>query len=204
VSRTAAVILAGGAARRFGSDKASILLAGRSLLDRVVDVVAPLVDEVVVVGPRGPAGCRVVLEEVRFEGPLSGLARGLAAITAPHAVVLGCDHPLLVPALLSYLLGRRREADAIVPIGPFGAEPLVAVYARSAGEVAARLVHMGERRVIALLDAVTAVCVPEEEWRSFDPDGRSFLDVDYPEDLAAAERIAATPPAEDGTAERSG
>ena len=156
---------------------------GRTLLEGTVDAVAPLVDELLVVGPWAPPGYRHDLEPVRYEGPLSGLAHGLARVGTRHALVLGCDHPLLVRPLLGRLLARRREADAVVPVGPHGPEWLVAVYATALAEKAVALLEDGERRLQALLDAVDVLWIGEDEWKADDPDGRSFLDVDWPEDM---------------------
>ncbi|HRC61654.1 MAG TPA: NTP transferase domain-containing protein, partial [Dehalococcoidia bacterium] len=58
--RTAAIVLAGGRSRRMGRDKAALVLRGRSLLQRALDAVGAVVDEIVVVGAPGRA-----LPEVR-------------------------------------------------------------------------------------------------------------------------------------------
>lgn len=183
MGRTGAVVLAGGRSSRYGSDKATAQVAGRPLLRHVLDAASPLVDEVLVVGPWAPAGYRRTIEPTRFEGPLAGLAWGLEQIPVNHALVLGCDHPALVPALLGLLLVRRCGHDAVACRGPHGPEPLVAVYETALAARAADLVETGERRLVALLDACDVAWVDEDEWRSVDPDGRSFLDVDWPEDL---------------------
>ncbi|MBX7159696.1 MAG: molybdenum cofactor guanylyltransferase [Acidimicrobiia bacterium] len=188
-----AVVLAGGRSRRFGTDKATARVGGVSLLSRVLDVAAPLVDEVVVVGPWAPPGYARTLEPVRHEGPLAGLAWGLAAVGTGHALVLGCDHPLLDTGLLGHLLARRHEADAVVTRGPNGPEPLVGVYDTALAAVAEELTDSGERRLAALLDRCTVAWVEPEIWSTFDPEGRSFLDVDWPEDI---DRIEALLPAE--------
>lgn len=185
-----AVVLAGGRSRRFGTDKATARVGGSPLLCRVLDVAAPLVDEVLVVGPWAPPGFARTLEPVRYEGPLAGLAWGLGAIGTGHALALGCDHPLLVPGLLGHLLARRREADAVVTRGPNGPEPLVGVYDTGLASVASELTDSGERRLGALLEHCSVAWVGEEHWRGFDPEGRSFLDVDWPEDVDRIEALA--------------
>lgn len=189
MSSVGAVVLAGGRSRRFGTDKATAEVAGRSLLLRVLDVAAPLVDEVLVVGPWAPPGFARTLEPIRHEGPLAGLAWGLAAVGTAHALVLGCDHPLLDPGVLGHLLAHRHEAAAVVARGPNGPEPLVAAYDATVARVASELTEAGERRLSALLDHCTVAWVEEDAWGAFDPEGRSFLDVDWPDDVASIEAL---------------
>jgi len=191
VGRVGAVVLAGGRSSRFGTDKAAATVAGRSLLLCVLEAASPLVDDVVVVGPWAPPGYRRTLEPTRYEGPLAGMAWGLESVGTQHALVLGCDHPLLVPELLGMLLVRRSDHDAVVCRGPHGPEPLVGVYDTTLAVTANRLVDMGERRLVSLLTQCDTVWVEEREWRAQDPDGRSFLDVDWPEDLARIEDVLA-------------
>ena len=189
----AAVILAGGASSRFGSDKTRALLDGRTLLDRVVDTVAPLVDELVVVGPWAPAGARHVLEPDRFQGPLAALAFGLDNVTTADpesaCLVLGGDHPLVQPGLLVELVERLDAAtpdgvQAVVPVSADRPQPLVACYRPSVAASADRVLASGQRSLRALLDVIRVDWMTEPQWRALDPQGLSFMDVDSPADLA--------------------
>jgi len=181
--RTAAIVLAGGGSTRFGSDKTRARLGGSTLLERVLDTAAPLVDDLVVVGPWAPPGRDRVLEAERLQGPLRGLVEGLRHVEAEHALVLGADHPFLQPALLGALLERRGEGDAVVPVGPEGPEPLVACYRTGVLGRAEQLLADGRRSMRALLGEVRTRWLGEAEWRPADPEGRSFLDVDRSSDL---------------------
>ncbi|RPF27095.1 molybdenum cofactor guanylyltransferase [Georgenia muralis] len=123
-----AVVLAGGTGRRLGgASKPGVELAGRRLLDHVLDAVAGA-RRVVVVAPDDvavPPGVVRTLEDPPLGGPAAGLAAGLAALTdgaAPWTAVLACDAPRAGTAL-----GRLRAAAAAVPTdapgrpGPDGA-----------------------------------------------------------------------------------
>jgi molybdopterin-guanine dinucleotide biosynthesis protein A len=127
-----AIVLAGGASSRFGSDKLAASLDGRPLLHHALTAVAEVAGRIVVVvapdalAPSIPASLasRVVVayDAAAFGGPLAGLAAGLAAIDTPVrdeapriaggaggdwpagiAVVVGGDMPSLVPAVLRLL-----------------------------------------------------------------------------------------------------
>ncbi|MBQ0903672.1 molybdenum cofactor guanylyltransferase [Micromonospora sp. U21] len=104
----AAVVLAGGAARRMGGvDKPALPVGGRSMRDRVlaaVDDAAPRV----LVGPAGavPPGVRVTREDPPGGGPVAAAAAGLALLDPATDLValLAADLPLLSRAAIGELL----------------------------------------------------------------------------------------------------
>jgi molybdopterin-guanine dinucleotide biosynthesis protein A len=99
----AAVILAGGAARRLGGvDKPMLTVHGQPMLHRVLDAVPDAADRIVVGPPslRVPAGARRVREEPPGGGPVAATAAGLAGIVAPTVALLAADLPFLGPAAI--------------------------------------------------------------------------------------------------------
>lgn len=99
-------IIAGGAARRFGADKAAVLLHGTALIDHVGQSLLPQTDELIVVG-RDWQGLKSIADRPRSdEGPLGGLCAALhyASVQGYDAVLCaGCD-TLPVPADLRSIL----------------------------------------------------------------------------------------------------
>ncbi|MBU4335159.1 MAG: NTP transferase domain-containing protein [Actinobacteria bacterium] len=113
------LVLAGGRARRLGGvSKADVVVAGRALLDRVLDG-ADAARSVVVVGPADLLrdGITVVQENPPFGGPVAGIEAGFAALGAAGevpVVLLACDVPRAahaVPLLLAALV-ENPAADA--------------------------------------------------------------------------------------------
>ncbi|MFN8584358.1 MAG: molybdenum cofactor guanylyltransferase [Dehalococcoidia bacterium] len=199
--RTAAIVLAGGRSRRMGRDKAALVLRGRSLLQRALDAVGAVVDEIVVVGAPGRAlpevrsarTLRRVDDPVEGEGPLAGLLAGLASTEAERCVVVGCDQPALAPALLRLLLDGLDGARSVAPLVEGRAQPLVSAVRREIrGELEAAFAG-GERALRALTQVDGAALLDEATWRTADPDARSFVGVNTPEDLARAEAMLAAP-----------
>ncbi len=193
-----AIVLAGGRSSRFGSDKTRATFAGSPVLQRVLDRVEVLrvegrVDDVTVVGEWAPEGVRHELEPVRDLGPLGGLGHALGSGRSEVVLVLAGDHPLLSAALLRLLVDRAvatPDADAVVPVGPDGPEPLVACYRRSIRSVVRRRLEGDRRSVRGLLDELSVEWIEPDEWSLVDPEGTSFLDVDTPDDLTRLERTA--------------
>ncbi|MCH6161356.1 DUF6457 domain-containing protein [Streptomyces marispadix] len=114
-----AVVLAGGGARRLGgTDKPSLTVGARTLLDRVLSVCADA-STTVVVGPRRPTRRPVawVREDPPGAGPLAALDAGLGPVTAPAVLVLSADLPFLRPETVRALL----DAAGSGPEGGTGA-----------------------------------------------------------------------------------
>lgn len=138
-----ALVLAGGRGSRLGGvDKAGLVVAGRSLLDRVLDATAGA-ETTVVVGPVSvPAGVLATTEDPPGGGPVAGIAAGLAALPgdAPWVLVLAVDQPDAAAAATA-LLGALDEApattDALCHLDAEGhPQWLLAAYRRPALEAA--------------------------------------------------------------------
>jgi molybdopterin-guanine dinucleotide biosynthesis protein A len=191
----AAVVLAGGASRRFGSDKLAALLGGRPLLDYAVLAVAAAARDVVVVGSGGPARLpsvagvtiRRVPDGSPQTGPLGGLETALGHLGAPFCIVVGGDMPTLVPALLSALVDAIDAADGVEASALLvrgRRQPLpIAVRTGAAERAIARVTAAGETSLQAMLGAMRVREVNETTWRRLDPGGASTRDVDRPADL---------------------
>ncbi len=197
--RVTGIVLAGGRSRRMGSDKAALLFGGRPLLQRTVAALAEVADEVVVVLAPGrklpplecPRPVRVAADPVEGEGPLVGIAAGLRAASAPVALVVAVDMPFLRPALLR-LLAERAAAGSrcVVPIYEGRPQPLCSAWRREALEVVEAQVETGERAVMSVARTLDAERLLPAAWRAADPDGRSFVNVNTPEEFEAAQARA--------------
>lgn len=194
MNRVSCIILAGGASRRMGEDKRRLRLwgnCGPTLLEHCVALASPLCAECLVVlnDPEGwPAlGARLVRDEQPGAGPLAGLASGLEQARYERALLLACDLPLLQPALLQAMLGEPQEYDALVPVQETvgdrpQVEPLLAIYRRAClPEIRACLAH-GERSMHGLLGLIQTRYYTPAEWKRYDPAGKSFLNLNQPQD----------------------
>ena len=182
----AAVILSGGESSRFGSEKSRAQFGNTTLLERAITAASALTEEVLVIGPWAPEGTNYVVEPERFGGPVGALAFALTQVSAEQVLVLAGDHPLLQPRLLAELIRLCTEGDsvAVVPVTEHGPQPLVACFDHGVLSDAEQMLRQGERSMRGLLSRIATQYMPEQEWRTFDAHGWSFLDVDTPGDLA--------------------
>jgi molybdopterin-guanine dinucleotide biosynthesis protein A len=188
------IVLAGGRSRRFGRDKLAEEVGGLPLVhhtilrmlevcERVVVVIGPEADE-----PSMPAGVHVTIarDTAADQGPLRGLAAGLAVTDAPSAIVAGGDMPDLQPAVLGEMLRASRETGAIAVALSDRGETRPLPIALDVGRVKAvvdELLQGGTRSLRELLGAVETVVVDEPTWTALDPERRTLIDVDEPADL---------------------
>jgi molybdopterin-guanine dinucleotide biosynthesis protein A len=114
-----AIVMAGGDSSRMGTDKASILLDGQTLLQSVTATMRQIFPQVIVSvrQPRADVDLPQVCDDVADGGPLAGLAASLGQITTPWAFMVACDMPFVVPEVVE-LLARYRFKPPTHPSPP--------------------------------------------------------------------------------------
>lgn len=189
-----AVVLAGGPGSRLGGGKPWRTLAGRRLVDLALERARELCPQVVVAAVDcadfADLTCPIVADRWPGQGPLASLATVLLDTPATSVLLLPVDAPLMRPALLRRILELSPGRQAVACQGPGGLEPLMAWYSRACLPEAQRMVQAGELRLRLLLRHVDAYILSREEVARLDPEDLSFINVNFPQDLERAERIA--------------
>jgi len=147
-------ILAGGKARRFGSDKAHALFEGARLIDRVAAALSAQCESVVVCG-REELGFTCIPDWPEpGQGPLGGLAAALHHAEADgfsHVLSAGVDVPDLPHDLAGTLAGADAaivESQPVVGLWPVGVGPILEAFMAGGGRSLYRFAdHVGARRV---------------------------------------------------------
>lgn len=201
----AAIVLAGGAARRMGGAPKPLLpVRGVPLLTRVLDAVADA-DPVIVVGPPSlraelPATVRLTREEPPGGGPVAALAAGLAELAGPEELpgsavtgpadnmiaVLAADLPFLTAPALALLHERLRETGADVALFRDDRDRRQQLCAVWRAESLGRAVPVPAAGV-AMRDLLAAADVAEVVWAGAGP--APWYDCDTPAELAHAEEM---------------
>jgi molybdopterin-guanine dinucleotide biosynthesis protein A len=189
----AGIILAGGRSQRMGTNKALLPLPGNpseTFLTRLVSTLTPLCAEVLVVA-RDPAqfadaalpATRVIFDQNPGGGPLMGLYSGLSAMQSTSALVVAVDMPFVQPALLTYLLHCYQQDTMVVPVVEGVPQVLLALYPRSLLPLIETLLEQGKRAPRALLEVAPVRYIEEARLREVDPQLRSFVGINTPQDL---------------------
>jgi molybdenum cofactor guanylyltransferase len=185
LDRIAGIILAGGASRRFGPDKALAAVNGMSLLERVAGSLEPCRPRLIVAPPGRYTldGWQPVPDTRLGEGPLAGLEAGLGALaTDQWAGCAAVDLPHLTPAFWASLARSIQPgAQAVTGFSADGrAQPLAALYHASALSAVTALLNGGERRMAALLERLDVVKI---EWAALGMPEGVYHNVNRLEDL---------------------
>ena len=192
----AGLILAGGLGSRMGYvDKSALVVHGRTILDRLLDVYTRIFPEILIaVGKPGdasrswnlPDGVRTVLDEYPGRSSLTGIHAGLRNATLPHVFVAACDAPFLRPGLVERLVGELEPGDdVVIPRRENGRlEPLCAIYSRRCLPHIEERLGQGDFKIIRFFPKVRVREVDVEKLRVADPGLESFANVNTPGDLA--------------------
>lgn len=140
---------------------------------------------------------RVVPDIHPGAGPLAGLHAGLTAARYDLILALAADMPFVNLTLIEAMISMAAEFDAVVPrlAGPDGElawEPLHALYRRSCLPAVAARLAAGERRANSFLPDVRVRGVTHDEIAIYDPELRSFFNVNTPEDWEALRDLTCT------------
>jgi molybdopterin-guanine dinucleotide biosynthesis protein A len=196
--RAGGLILAGGASRRMGVDKAWLPFGKCRMLAAVVRVLREILDPLVVVAAPGqilpplPASVQVAYDPARGLGPLQGLVTGLAALDgrAEVAFLAPCDAPLIRKQFVQHMIGLSRGQDIVVPCEGAYFHPVSAVYRTAVLPRAEAALASGRRRIDVIYPDCHTLPTPVDDLRRVDPDLRSLLNINGPEDYLNALRTA--------------
>lgn len=190
-------IQAGGRSTRMGEDKALKSFLGRPLIQRVVDRLSPVADELIVTTNRPEdyafLGCRLQPDLKTDRGALGGLYTAVASASHPLVAVVACDMPFASAPLLEAATGLmvQEEADVVIAKTEEGYEPFHALYRRATCLPAIEAaIDAGQWKVIAWFPHVKVRTLTMEELQQYDPDRLAFWNVNTPEEFSEAERIA--------------
>jgi molybdenum cofactor guanylyltransferase len=180
-------VLAGGKSLRYGRNKALELLQGKSLIEHVLQSLRGLCDPVLVVAndltPYLHLRATLVQDAICDQGPLGGIYTALLFSPHPWVLAKATDMPLLVEDLARLMLTLREGFDIVLPVLNDRPEPLLALYSRRCLPGIGAALEMGNRKITSFFRKVRVRELPEEEWRTVDPAGLSFSNVNTPENL---------------------
>jgi molybdopterin-guanine dinucleotide biosynthesis protein A len=195
-----AAILSGGENSRFPRVKGFIRVGGRPIMEVNLELLRSIF-ACAVVSTNEPEryfglGAPLIGDVVPRSGPLSGIYSVLFSTRAPEVFVSACDMPFLSGALIRHIVAtRKRTALATVPVYDGRPQPLLAVYSSALMGRMKRLLSEGRTSLIRMLADVSREVqyVEEPAVTQFDPEGRSFININTPEDYDKAFRDSNVP-----------
>src|SRR5882672_10429878 len=173
-----------------GRPKALIQLGGRSIVERVVAALTPVVDDLLVVTntPELYAflGLPMVGDVYPDHGSLGGIYSGLRAAPGDAAFTVACDMPFLHPDVVRLVVARAGEADVVVPRVGAQHETMHAAYAKAClPHIEERLVA-GRFKITGFFERVRVIEILESEVAPLSDPAVTFMNVNTPEELERA------------------
>lgn len=192
-------VQAGGASRRFGTDKALAELGGKTMLAQTTELVASVCSEVFIVAAEGKyPGARAPLRADRWpgQGPLGGILTALQSSAQRSAesiwnLIVSCDMPFLTRDWLEFLCQRAQRSAAQVAVAESanGLEPLCACWKTTSMPNVQAAFDSGVRKVTDAMKRLPMEVLDVSVWKRFDTKGRLFWNMNTPADYEEAKRI---------------
>jgi len=189
------VIQAGGRSTRMGGEpKALLELGGKRIVERVVDVLAGVLDELLVVTNTPERyeflGLLMVPDRYPDGGALGGIFTGLDAAGGEAAFNVACDMPFLHPDVVRLVLARAGEADVVIPRVDGQYETMHALYAKAClAPMEARL-RAGQLKITGFFPDVRVLDITADAVARHRAPQIAFMNVNTPDELARARALA--------------
>ncbi len=171
-------------------------VGGSCIIDRLLDVFSDLFAEIIVVTnqPRHflKWDLTIVTDIFDLRSSLTGIHTGLFYMKNPYAFFSACDTPFLKKELVEILIEQiEQKIDIIMPETAAGFEPLCAIYSKRCLKPAEDHLKTDKVKIQWAFRSSRIKHIPESQLRTVDPELRSFLNINTPQDLAWAEEMMA-------------
>jgi len=174
-----AYLLAGGASSRMGRDKALLPVNGQPLLVQIANILASVAENPQLIAPAGryeDLGFRPLHDLRPGCGPLAGIESALLHSRFEWNLVLACDLPFVTADWLQRLAETALAAPIDTRLVTSGANPLLAVWRKSALPVVQQALDAGQFRLRDLMKPLNALnLIP--------PDPQILANWNRPEDM---------------------
>jgi molybdopterin-guanine dinucleotide biosynthesis protein A len=185
----AAAILAGGQARRFGGrDKSRLVVDGRSIIVRQVEILQRITPELFIVAMDAARfadlGLPVHADVIPGTGAMGGVLTALEAASADGVLVVACDLPFLDEGMLRRLVELSAAGDGAWVRTAGGVEPLLACYRREARTTIRTEIDAGRLKLADLGTRLRMADLTADELAQFGPAGRLLANINTPDDYA--------------------
>jgi molybdopterin-guanine dinucleotide biosynthesis protein A len=190
------IILAGGKSTRMGRNKSLLNLNGKTVIERVVDLMKSLFQNVILITNTPEEYEFIRLPKYRdvyeYKGPLAGIHSGLLHSETERNFIISCDIPLMKAEMIRYIVDYETDKPVTVCRADGFIQQLAGKYSKSVlpeaekslknYETELRGAHQTKRRckVLSLLDTVGAEIINAEELDLYDE--YLFFNMNRPDD----------------------
>ncbi len=193
------IVLAGGKSRRLGINKSLLEIGDKKLIQRVVDVLADIFSDLLLVTNTPEdyefVGLPMVGDAIPGTGALGGIYSGLKASSSERSFFVACDMPFLNGDLIRHMIAEAGGHDVVIPRVSYGTrnsagyQPLHAIYSKGCIPHIEALLQARRLCIIDFFPHVRVKEIPQEVVQRYDPNRCLFLNVNVPSDIERAETL---------------
>jgi molybdopterin-guanine dinucleotide biosynthesis protein A len=183
-----ALILAGGENKRMPFTKGFLKVNGKRIIESNIELLNGMFNRVII-STNNPElyfylGVLLVGDVLKHKGPMTGIFSALMLPDVSEVFVTACDMPFINVILAKYMIDRwDNRWDTMVPVFERKPQPLLGVYSKRIAEKMGESIRNGRRSLRDFLKGINVLYILEEEVRSIDREGRSFVNINTLEDL---------------------
>lgn len=187
-------IIAGGKSARMGRDKAFVRLAGKPLIQHVIERSQNLGQSETILVANQPEryehlGFAMYRDVWPNKGPLGGIYTALTYAQNPHTLAIACDMPFIKTELLRFMIAQiSDDLDIIAPrVGGYP-QGLHAIYSQACRQPIREQLKANRLKIIRFYDWMRVRYLDEADYALYDAAGRSFTNLNTPEELRQAQQ----------------
>ena len=176
-----------------GRPKALLELGGRRLIERVIDALSGVLDDLLLVTNTpevyGFLALPMVPDVFPDHGSLGGIYSGLKAAPGDAAFTVACDMPFLSAEVIRLVVARGGNADVVIPRVGDQLETMHALYRRTCLGPMEACLRAGRLKIVGFFDQVRVVEITEAEVARLADPTVVFMNVNTPAELERARQL---------------
>jgi molybdopterin-guanine dinucleotide biosynthesis protein A len=192
------IILAGGQSRRMGRDKAFLPFGKGLLIERVIEIIQQVTNDVILITNTPDQyqrfGLPMFTDVIPDAGSLGGIYTGLVSAKTPYGLCVACDMPFVKPDFLRLLCDTAAQADVVIPRNAEDFQPLCAVYSQACQAPIRQKIAAGRLKITGFFDQVRVHVIDGELLAHYDPPDVMFFNANTPEEYEQARRLLGEQP----------
>lgn len=186
-----AVILAGGKSSRMGFDKQFLKIREKRLMDILINEIKEEFQDIIIVTNKPKeyeniyANCRIISDEIKSQGPLSGIHIGLKESQSKYVYFIACDMPKVNISYIKYMKEEliKTGADACVTEDGYKMQPFNAFYSKEVFYKIEDLIRENKRSMLSFINTINTHFIDEETAKEYNKDFNMFFNLNTPKDL---------------------
>jgi len=186
-----AVILAGGKSSRMGFDKQFLRINEVRIMESLIHELRKEFEDIIIVTNKPEEyrstenGIRIISDEIKEIGPLSGIYGGLKESKSKYVYFIACDMPNISLNYIRYMKKKliNNKGNACVARIEGKVEPFNAFYSVDILSEIEKLIALNRRSMLGLIGIIEPIFIEEDVFEKYNYSFDMFINLNSKEDL---------------------